>query len=201
MFNEIVVADPSEAVIAEVPCADKEGEANYQARLLREFDANYGLTVDKIRELWTQVSKHKTLFSDQTNGQFRPFFYLLMDPKGVWIEIHKPGEELPAGVCYLTHVKPYFEADIHFAIWDHIVRGREPLALFMIEWALDRYNLHRLNAYIPRYQGGTLRFAKRLGFVVEGEKREGVLYDGERHSLITLGILRHEVERKISALW
>lgn len=195
---------PSEApnLVLEVPCLDRDGEDFYQVRLLREFNQNVATDPFKVRDLWAEFRKHQVLFSDYTEGKFMPFFVVLMDPRGVWMEIVKKSEpERPIGVVYITAVKPGHEADGHFAFWDSGGRGREPLILYVAEWVMDRYNLHRLNAAVPAYQHGVIRFIERVGFTKEGVKREAVLYKGERGPLVTFGILRDEVEQHISAIW
>ena len=190
------------SLIAELPCVT--GRANpeehmYQLRLLREFDRNYLITPAKIRDLWVMASRHKVLFSDYTDGKFLPFFNILMDPRGVWMEVAKEGS--PVGVIYFTAIIPLFDADFHFALWDSIGAGREPLALFALDWAMQRYGLHRVSAHVPVYQRGTLDSAERVGFVREGVTREGVVYRDEWVDLVDFGILRSEVELQMTKLW
>lgn len=191
-----------DSVILEIPCEDrKHGEAIYEVSILREFDKNYSLTPEKIADLWRVFREHTVLFSDDTEGKFMPFFLVLMDPRGVWFELRIKGSEQPVGVVYVTAVKPGHEADGHFAFWDSVGSGREPLALFAAEWIMDRYRLHRLSAHVPQYQSGTRRFIERLGFTREGVKREAVLHKGERTALISYGILRSELNDQISKVW
>ena len=193
---------PSDAAtILTLPCEDRTGESIYEIRILREFDRNYSLTTKKVRDLWVAANSHKGLFSDLTEGKFEPFFILLMDPQGVWFEICKQGEDVPVGVAYITRVRPFHEADAHIAFWDSIASGREPLALFLTEWVMDRYNLHRINAYIPTYQRGTNKFVLRMGFKLEGVKREGVLHAGEYESISMYGLLRSELQEQLQKVW
>ena len=189
-------------LILEIPCTDRAGEDMYQVRLLREFDQNIALDAWKLRDLWAEFRKHDVLFSDYTAGKFVPFFVVLMDPRAVWMEIVKASEpDKPIGVAYITSVKPGHEADGHFAFWDSGGRGREPVVLYIAEWVMDRYDLHRLNAATPAYQHGVIRFIQRVGFVKEGVKREAVLYKGQRGPLVTFGILKDEVDQQLTAIW
>lgn len=191
-----------ENVVLRIPCTDRHGEETiYQVKLLREFDRVYELSPEKIAELWKEFSQHKVLFSDFTDGKFRPFFAVLMDPRAIWLEVSVEGEDVPVGVMYITSVKPYHEADGHFAFWDSQGRGREPLVLYIAEWLMDRFQLHRINAYVPEYQKGVRRFIERLGFVHEGVKREAVLYKEHRLPLHIYGILRSEVDEQIARIW
>lgn len=202
MKGESTSMQSDSLTVVEIPCEDRGGEDIYQANLLREFDKNLALDSFKIRDLWAEFRKHDVLFSDYTAGQLLPFVAVLLDPRGVWLEVVRKTEpERPVGVAYITAVKPGHEADAHFAFWDSRGRGREPLVLFLAEWVMDRYHLHRLNAAVPAYQHGVLRFTERLGFRREGAKREAVLYKGSRGPLILFGILRDEVDQQISDLW
>lgn len=192
------LADPT---ILEIPCDDRSGESVYHVRVLQELGRNYSLSPDRIRDLWIEASKHKYLFSDYTEGKLEPFVLLLANPRSVWLEIVKDGSEKPIGVAYITDILSGFDAVAHFAFWDSIGSGREPLALFIAEWVMDRYSLHRLSAQIPPYQRGTIRFAKRLGFVDEGEKREAVIRDGEWQPLLLFGLTKNELEESLKKVW
>lgn len=202
MPSEALNSAEEACILLEIPCTDRDGEDVYQVKMLREFDQNLLMTPEKIRDLWAEFRQHDVLFSDYTAGKFKPFFVILMDPRGVWMEITKRSDPTrPIGVAYVTAVKPGHEADAHFAFWDSGGRGREPLVLYLAEWVMDRYSLHRLNAAVPAYQHGVIRFIERTGFTKEGVKREAVLYKGERGPLVTFGILRQEVEQHITEIW
>lgn len=192
------LVDPT---ILEIPCDDRSGEGVYRVRLLQELGKNYTLTPERVRDLWVEASKHKSLFSDYTDGKLEPFVLLLGNPRSMWLEIVKDGSERPVGVAYVTDILPQFDAVAHFAFWDSVGSGREPLALFIAEWIMDRYSLHRLSAQIPPYQRGTIRFAERLGFVREGEKREAVVREGEWHSLVLFGMTKNELEESLKKVW
>lgn len=202
MLSTDSIIEPDAGLLFELPCWDsRNGEHQYQVKLIREFDSNYSLSENKIRELWIRAKEHKALFSDYTDGKFEPFFWLLTDPRAVWFEIVRSDDQSNVGVIYLTAVKPLFEADCHMAMWDSIAVGKEPLALFAMEWIMDRYKLHRLNAFVPTYQRGVLRWCDRLGFVQEGVRREAVLFRGQWADLVQFGILRPEVENQIRRIW
>lgn len=186
--------------VLEIPCENRRtGEQHLQLNLLREGPANYSITPEKIRDLWVEASKHDVLFSDYTEGKLEPFIDVLMDPRGVWFEIVEDGQIL--GAMYLSDVIPGFDAVGHFTFWDSIASGREPLALYAMEFVMDRYNLHRLTAKIPVYQKGTIRFTERLGFKREGKIREAVPHKGKWMPMYSFGILRSEVDDMIERIW
>ena len=54
--------------------------------------------------------------------------------------------------------------------------------------------MHRVEIGAVAYNEGAWKLYERLGFVIEGRKRECSWYDGEYHDLVILGMLRGEWE-------
>lgn len=171
------------------------------ANLLWDLGENKGLTPEKIRDLWAQASKYPVLFSDYTNGKFEPFYWTLVNPVSVWFEVSKEGEETPIGLLYSHNIHPTLDATAHISFWDRRAKGREPLILFVTEWLMDRFSLMRINATIPPYQRGVIRFMKRLGFVEEGEMRDAALYNGRPWGMKMFGLTRSDLERSMQELY
>lgn len=164
------------------------------ATLLKEFGKDYPeMTYEKIAQLWQESSKHEVLFSDYTKGKLVPFLAVLMDPRGVWVELANDSGDV-IGVAYMTDVVLRFDALIHVAFWDGHASGREPLVWDLMRWGFERYALRRMSAMVPPYQSGLIRFVKRVGFQKEGEKREGVIHKGSWLPLLMYGILREELD-------
>jgi len=179
-------------VIVRTTCVDRLGEGTYEARLLHEFGSTDGyLNPAKVRELWLNLKKHDVLFSDYTAGKIEPFLEVLMNPNGVWLEFYRLGHG-PVGIGYLSRVIPKFDAYGHFAFWDSIASGRQPLVWGVLDWMFNRYKLHRISGAVPVYQSGTLRFVERLGLKREGIRREAVLHKGFWMDMVELGILYSE---------
>lgn len=182
--------------ITQVECHDRTGEHLYEARLLQEFGQNDGyLNAQKIAELWGMAKKFDTLFSDYTEGKIEPFLAVLMNPRSVWFEIYRLGEQPgPVGVAYISSVIPFYDAKAHFAVWDSVGSGREPIFWSLMDWVFTRYSLHRMSVEVPPYQHGVIRFVRRLGFIEEGERREAVLSKGKWSSLLEFGLLKSDFE-------
>lgn len=191
----------SSGVVLRVPCSDRSGEHNYIAELLWEGGKGYGLTPRRIADIWREARKFDVLFSDETKGKFEPFFFSLVNPGAVWFELRREGDDTPVGILYYTNLIPGFDTQGHFAFWDSIARGREPLILFVTEWVMDRYNLPRITAQIPPYQAGVIRFTKRVGFVQEGEMREAVIYKDRRWPLLIFGMTRGDLDGAFRSLY
>lgn len=169
------------------PLKDRRGEAEFSIRLLHEFGTRDDyLDARKVSDIWEQARKHDVLFSDYTAGKAEPFLIALFNPNSVWIEIVRDEESV--GVAYITHVVPKFDAKGHFAVWDKVAGGREKIFWMIMSWLFRRYQLHRISAETPRYQSGTMRFLRRLGFVHEGQVREAVIHKGVWMPLETFGI-------------
>lgn len=166
--------------------------------LLQQFgDTTEHLTPQKIQELWIEFSKHDTLFSDYTRGKVEPYLDVLFHPGAVIAEIYNLSKGTPHGVLMMTRVIPGFDALAHFTVWDSKVRGKEMLFLQMMRYWMREFNLHRLSAEIPGHMTGVIRFARRLGFVEEGIRREGNLHKGAWMDMTMFGILQSEVDQKI----
>lgn len=187
--------------VLEVPCRNRKvGEQNLRLRLLKEGPKNYGMDAKKIAEMWNEAKNHDVLFSDYTAGKFEPFLDVIVDPRGVWMEIVDESDSI-VGVMYITNITPGFDAQGHFTFWDSVASGREPLALFAMEFLMDRYDLHRMSAMIPVYQKGVIRFTERLGFQKEGTIREAIPHKGKWLPAHIFGILRDEVNDMIERAW
>jgi RimJ/RimL family protein N-acetyltransferase len=179
--------------ILTMDCTDRTGEHTYLVQLLYEFgNATEALTEEKMAQIWINAKQHPVLFGDDTVFSLKEFVALFLNPAGVWMDVtDETGKQV--GVFYITSVIPGFDATGHFAFWDSVASGRQHLVHRIMEWAFDRYKLHRLSAETPPYQTGTIRFLNKLGFVHEGERREAIRHGGEWKSLVMFSILDHEL--------
>lgn len=183
-------------------CKDRSGEQDYSVRILHEFSQkDEYFNAQKVSEIWSKAREHDVLFSDYTAGKVEPFLTAIMNPNSVWFEIYRTsGEPGSVGVGYITHVIPKFDAKAHFAFWDRIASGREDIIWAIMGWLFIRYELHRLTAEVPKYQSGTIRFVKGLGFQHEGEIREAIIHKGSWMPLLifgmTVGDFYHLMEEK-----
>lgn len=165
----------------------------HDVHLIREF----GVPTERFTKRWIGVTlqkvlKHDVLFGDFHKGDPEAFLSVVLDPRGVWFDVEKDDDQI--GLAYITKVIPLHDANAHFVVWNSRVRGTEPIFKCLIRWTFEHYNLQRITAEIPVYQHGVIRFARRLGFVEEGQRRNAVFYKDKWFSSIMLGILRSEVE-------
>lgn len=162
----------------------------YTVRLMKEGQVTW-VTPEKARDLWVESKKHDVLFTDYTQGNPKAFLRALAKKSSVWFEVLKDGHAV--GILYMSHIIPHFDGVGHFAFWDKVGRGREPLILDTLKHMFYRYNLQRVSAEVPVYQLGTIRLIKRLGFTEEGRRRNGVIYKESWADQILFGILRSEL--------
>ncbi len=69
--------------------------------------------------------------------------------------------------------------------------GSEVLGL-LLRYGFDECNQHRLNALVPAYNLGAMRFFERHGFTVEVRRRQALARDGRRWDMLHYGLLRDE---------
>lgn len=69
--------------------------------------------------------------------------------------------------------------------------GREAVAL-MLGYAFGTLDMERLWVRVAAYNGAALRLFGAMGFTREGELRNHLYFQGARHDLIVMGLLRHE---------
>ena len=67
---------------------------------------------------------------------------------------------------------------------------------WILQWGFRHGGLHRIEIAASSYNTGAVRLYERLGFTVEGRKREHFWHDGKFHDLIELSMLEHEWREK-----
>jgi RimJ/RimL family protein N-acetyltransferase len=63
---------------------------------------------------------------------------------------------------------------------------------FALDFAFRYANLHRVALEVFSYNDNALRVYQKVGFVVEGRKREDHFFDGAYHDTLMMGILKKE---------
>ncbi len=62
----------------------------------------------------------------------------------------------------------------------------------VLNFGFGKLKLHRIEADVFEYNPRSLAMCRKLGFKIEGVKRERIFYKGRWHNLIQLGLLDHE---------
>ncbi|PYH40712.1 GNAT family N-acetyltransferase [Aspergillus saccharolyticus JOP 1030-1] len=63
---------------------------------------------------------------------------------------------------------------------------------WVLHWAFQRAGLHRVEIQALSYNEGAVRLYERLGFRVEGRRREAFWHDGKWHDDLVFGMLERE---------
>lgn len=69
--------------------------------------------------------------------------------------------------------------------------GQDALRL-ILNYAFAELNLYRVGLTVLAYNAAAIKSYERVGFVLEGAKRQMVCREGQRHDLLIYGILRDE---------
>lgn len=80
------------------------------------------------------------------------------------------------------------------ARWDQGY-GREAMEL-TLRYAFDELNLHRVGLTVFSYNLRAIALYEKLGFTYEGAQREFLHRGGQRHDMLTYGLLRREWEAR-----
>lgn len=62
----------------------------------------------------------------------------------------------------------------------------------LCRWAFAELDLHRLELTVSAYNPRAQRAYEKVGFVVEGRRREHLYIAGRYHDTLVMGLLRHE---------
>lgn len=174
----------------------------YVVRLVKELATVGHLISDRqklnkyIGDLFIKFSKYEGLFSDLSKGDPEDFTDNFLSLDSTWLDVIRAGSDEQVGVMYLTGINPGWDGEAHISFWDSHIKGREPLIWDAVEWAMERYSLHRLTAEIPVEFSTFNRIVQdNLGFVREGKRREATLQKGKWRDMHIYGMLRSDLEK------
>ncbi|KAK9426656.1 putative GNAT family acetyltransferase [Seiridium unicorne] len=115
----------------------------------------------------------------------------------------EPANPTPVGIIVLNAQRKGTEHHRHSYISIDILkpyRGKG-YGAEAIEWSLgfgfQMAGLHRVGIETFTFNTGAMRLYEKLGFVLEGRKREEIWFDGEWHDYVTYGILENEWRDKM----
>jgi RimJ/RimL family protein N-acetyltransferase len=154
------------------------------------------LTRANLLKFYEKAQKHRVLFSDDVNGDFKKFCEVFIS-QCTHGEIHGHGllwviDDF-VGVYYITHITE-LDAQVHFTFFDGRFKGRTDLTREMLSYGFKKYGFARLSVevgyYVPQ---PVFRFILDLGFKQEGRRRKAVMYKGELFDVACFGILREDL--------
>src|SRR4051812_46261694 len=82
------------------------------------------LTPEKMKWLWEEMNRYRTLFSDLTRGDVENFYDLMTSATSLWLEIYEnvylDGMQQTkfVGIAYWTGMNNLLDADAHLIFFD-----------------------------------------------------------------------------------
>ena len=149
------------------------------------------MTREKIRWLWDEMQKYRTLFSDLTRGDVENFSALVLDQDSVWFEVYSA--DVLVGIIYFTDMSLVIDCSAHIIFFDRKPKEKAELCRQVARWMFDNFPINRITATIPRIYWATIALAKAIGFQVEGKKRQSQLMGNKWVDEVILGLLRTEI--------
>lgn len=168
---------------------------NMPMKVLSEDGETYEVDVWKpdvndVKNLWDKYSNYKVLFDDFIADDPVAFATWVMAKSTVVCTVTA---KEPVGVLYVTNIRPHHSGLGHFFFWDRRTSGRHAVILSALRWGMDTFDLHRIDISVPIYAYAALHRIHKLGFKIEGRKRESILYEGKWADTLQFGILRKEI--------
>jgi len=146
-----------------------------------------------LSDLWQKAQKFKFLFSDMTEGNEVRFRQHIISPGVVLLNIYQEDVALPIGLAYMDRLRPKMDAHVHYLFWDQTQKGRHRLLLSLIRWAIDEFEVHRVNIEVPEYAYSALRRMQRMGIRLEGRRRGAVRWREQWKDILTFGVVDGEI--------
>jgi UDP-4-amino-4,6-dideoxy-N-acetyl-beta-L-altrosamine N-acetyltransferase len=104
-------------------------------------------------------------------------------------------DETPAGVVSLSAInRTHGTADWAFYL-DTTLQGKglgSQVEFWMLDYAFGAAGLEKLNCEVLEINPAVIKMHQKFGFSIEGNRRENILRDGARISVVLLGITKGE---------
>jgi RimJ/RimL family protein N-acetyltransferase len=169
MGSESIVMDERDFVL-ECVCSERSGSV---VRFVRPTQ----FSLDKLGFLWEKLREFDVLFNDHVRGDFEAFLnHFIVQVNGEFRAAGLMWDVDDVGMFLLNDIKPAISASAHFVFWDRKFSGREELCREMVKYALDEFQLKRIQVEVPLYARKTMSAVERIGFVQEGRMRDTTLY-------------------------
>lgn len=183
-------ANLNDSPILTVSCKEKHGVFERSIYPIQ-------LTKENLATFWEKARVYPNLFSEELKDDFTTFLSIFLEQDGDNIDARGLLWRIDnfVGVFYLTDIYPERDALCHFTFFDGRIHGRVDLARAMLSYVFNKYKFRRLSASVPMFVvPATVEFVQRVGFLLEGRKRNSTPYKGEWYDTKQFGILSHEVE-------
>lgn len=149
------------------------------------------MTREVVQWIWAEANKHKSMFSTLTVGNVDNFYALLVDPNSVWFEVLSESEER-IGIIYFMDMHRVIDCTAHVAFFDLMPLEKAQLCKQVARWMFTNFPLARITAELPHPHHRAISLAKRIGFKIEGRRRNAILLTEKLADEVILGLTREE---------
>ncbi|OGY79768.1 MAG: hypothetical protein A3B74_01855 [Candidatus Kerfeldbacteria bacterium RIFCSPHIGHO2_02_FULL_42_14] len=135
----------------------------------------------------TNLQKEKEWFANYLKNRNKKFFTICDNSK-------------PIGFIGLSNIsKPNKNADLFIAIGEDDYRGKG-IGKIAMEWIIDygfkKLKLHKINLGVTKDNISAVKLYQSLGFVIEGEMRDEVFYEGKFYNFLSMAIFNRNQNKK-----
>lgn len=169
--------------------------------VVSEDDRTYTLdlwrpTTEMLQKTWEKYQQYRVMFSDVTLNDYEHFFGIVMVPGTVILSIELEGEEI--GLVYFTEINQATSAFGHYIFWDRKSGAGRHRVLFTAQRLIMReFNLHRMDMAVPIFAFSALHRLHKMGYRIEGRRKEALLYMGRWADLLLFGVLLEELTDEV----
>lgn len=148
------------------------------------------LTPYKLDALWNMLQRYKTLFSDFTRADPANFINVISAPHTMWFEIVE--YDAVVGIVWFGELHQMVDCTAHMVFFDRAPAEKINVCRTLMQWMFDNFPLRRMTVTPPEIYHATSRLLLKLGFTLEGRKREAFLIGGKWNDQLIYGITRQE---------
>ena len=135
----------------------------------------------------TNLQKEKKWFTNYKKAKNKKFFTICDDSK-------------PIGFLGLSNISnPNKNADLFIAIGEDDYRGKG-IGKISMKWIIDygftKLKLHKINLGVTKDNISAVKLYQSLGFVIEGEMRDEVFYEGKFYNFLSMAIFNRNQNKK-----
>ncbi len=163
----------------------KEKDIPYRVKRLNNPNVNKFIG-DKLGQK-TNLKKEKEWFANYQKVKNKKFFTICDDTK-------------PIGFVGLSNIsKQNRNADLFIEIGEDEYRGKGigKIAMnWIIEYGFNKLKLHKINLGVIKKNIPAVTLYKALGFVIEGNMKEEVFYNGEFYDFLSMAMFNKNQNKK-----
>jgi len=148
-------------------------------------------TPEKMREVWEVFLKYAAVFDDEGRDPHQIWGMLVAPTTMIW--------EVPGKVLYyFTSIVPGHMACSHVIATHRDGMRQYDLGRELLRQIMDHpmLKLQRMNAFIGTSNRQAIWFARCIGFRREGILRRWIRRNGQFEDIVTLGLLRKELDHE-----